>query len=143
MIYLGARLFQAGSATLRYSIAMEIEISEHPQRLIVWCDEKGHLHLTFRDSEVIAQSLPEFKRVLKQRARDFLNQMPSIPGKPDPQQEEIRAFVEFASYGYGLCSARQATPKTGTVSNFSARKWSPSRSGQTRCPYAGPASSIR
>jgi hypothetical protein len=74
--------------------ASEVEIPEHPQRLVVWCDEKEHVHLAFRNSEVVAESLEGFKHVLKQRAQDFLNEAASIPGKPDPSQQEIRAFIE-------------------------------------------------
>ncbi len=44
----------------------------------------------------MADSVNEFKRVLKQSARDFLNQTAFIPGKPDSSQREIRAFVESA-----------------------------------------------
>ena len=64
-----ASLIRASQAASRETA--EIEIQEHPQRLIVCCDEKDRLHLAFRNSEVIASSPEQFRRVLKQRAETF------------------------------------------------------------------------
>jgi hypothetical protein len=72
----------------------EIEIPEDPTPIVVRCDEQGHVHLGFHDREVIVNSVEEFRRVVTQRAHDFLDQARTIPGEPEDAQREIAAFFE-------------------------------------------------
>ncbi len=71
-----------------------IEIPEHPQKLVVWRDQADHVHLMFRENEVIAESPAIFREAVIHAAEAFINRATSIPGQPEPQLREIQALLK-------------------------------------------------
>jgi hypothetical protein len=73
-----------------------VEIPEHPHKLVVWRDQAGHVHLMFRENEVIAESPQIFREAIVRAAEAFLNRTASIPGQPEPQLREVQTLLKSA-----------------------------------------------